>query len=132
MRESVRSMPGFENANVADYDGFVDFLMPTLDCFAAAIKDPYYQEVVGPDESNFADLAKTRVMVGWEEVYVDNGKVVDVKPGELNPTMEKPGRHRRSRMPQDVRRRILAAQGSQAPSYHRPTSHEAYSPVLTA
>lgn len=33
--------------------------------------DPYYAEVVKPDEEAFFDFANSRFTVGWEETYVD-------------------------------------------------------------
>jgi len=38
------------------------------------IVDPYYEEVIAPDEASFFDLASSRFTVGWEEVYVDERK----------------------------------------------------------
>lgn len=36
--------------------------------------DPYYAEVVQPDEESFFDFATSQVTVGWEETYVDASK----------------------------------------------------------
>lgn len=61
---------------VVDYDGFVELLMPSLDCYERAIQDEYYQEVIAPDEAEFADMERTKITVGWEEGCVEDGKVV--------------------------------------------------------
>jgi hypothetical protein len=87
VREEVRSVPGLALASVAEYDGFVELLMPSLSCFDEAQKDPYYLEVVAPDELKFADVPRTQILVGWEEVYVQDGKVVEVPPGQTNVVM---------------------------------------------
>jgi hypothetical protein len=38
--------------------------------------DPYYAAVVKADEEEFCDISKSRVLFGWEEVYIDNGEFV--------------------------------------------------------
>lgn len=61
--------------------------MPSLSCFDEAQKDPYYEEVVAQDELKFADVPRTKILIGWEEVYVQDGKVVEVQPGQANVVM---------------------------------------------
>lgn len=51
--------------------------MPDLECYERARKDKYYEEVITKDEAVFADLGRSKVAVGWEEVWVDGGKVKD-------------------------------------------------------
>jgi len=77
-------VPGLSQANIADYDGLMELTMPSLSCFDEAQKDPYYLEVVAPDELKFADVPRTKILIGWEEVYVKDGKKVEVQPGEAN------------------------------------------------
>lgn len=36
--------------------------------------DPYYAEVVQPDEEAFFDFANSKFTLGWEETYVDASK----------------------------------------------------------
>lgn len=62
----------------ADYDGFVELLMPSLDCYEKALQDEYYINVVGPDDKYFADMDKSKIMIGWEEAYVQDGRVVNL------------------------------------------------------
>lgn len=38
--------------------------------------DPYYEDVVKADEEEFIDTSKSRVLFGWEEVYIDDGKLL--------------------------------------------------------
>lgn len=66
-------MPDFA---VATYDGFVELLMRDLEDFKRAQQDPFYVEKVAPDEAKMADPAKTKIIVGWEECYVLDGKVL--------------------------------------------------------
>lgn len=61
---------------LATYDGFVELLMHDLEDFKRARQDPFYIEKVAPDEAKMADPAKTQIIVGWEECYVLDGKVL--------------------------------------------------------
>lgn len=67
---------------IADYDGFVELLMPDLSCYEKMIQDPYYKDVMVPDEMEFADWSSSKITIGWEEVYVQDGKVVNLDGGE--------------------------------------------------
>lgn len=51
--------------------------MPDLECYEKARTDKYYKEVVEEDEQIFADLESSRVAVGWEEVWIRDGVVVE-------------------------------------------------------
>lgn len=51
--------------------------MPDLACYERALADKYYADVVAPDEAYFADMGRSKVVVGWEEVYVLDGRVVN-------------------------------------------------------
>ncbi|KIW56107.1 hypothetical protein PV05_04790 [Exophiala xenobiotica] len=81
VRDQAKSIPGLAQATIAEWDGFVELLMPNMSCFDEAQKDPYYSEVVFPDELKFADPANSQIIIGWEEVYVQDGKIVDLQPG---------------------------------------------------
>lgn len=80
----VKAMPSIggeidKNSMISDYDGHVELLMPNLDCYQRAIEDEYYKNVIAPDEQEFADWSSSKLTVGWEEVYIQNGKVVNLK-----------------------------------------------------
>ena len=62
----------------AGYDGFVELLMPSLECYEKALQDEYYVNVVSKDDQYFADMGKSKILVGWEEHYVVDGKVVNL------------------------------------------------------
>lgn len=59
-----------------------------FDCLERARQDPYYKDTVAPDEEKFIDMEKSQMIVGWEEVYVEGGQIVDVKIGEGNVVTE--------------------------------------------
>jgi hypothetical protein len=43
-----------------------------------AVQDPEYPEKVKPDEQYLLDPSTSTVTVGWEEVYILDGKVVNI------------------------------------------------------
>lgn len=97
--EKLKTLGDFASSNVADFDGYVELRMPDLSCYERAregeistmskalvevlltisMTDPYYKEVVEPDEAEFFDLGRSRITVGWEEVYIDDrtGKIAE-------------------------------------------------------
>lgn len=77
--------------SAADYDGFVELLMPSLDCYEKALQDEYYVNVVAPDDKYFADMERSKMLVGWEEVYVQDGKPVNF-PQSTEQAMEESSR----------------------------------------
>jgi len=60
-----------------DYDGIAEFWMPDLSCFAKACEDPYYKEVVKPDEDELFVMETSTWTVGWTEVYIQDGKILE-------------------------------------------------------
>lgn len=77
LKTSLPSL-GLDDAKIPDYDGFVEIFVPDLGCYEEAMADQYYKDVITPDEMEFADMARSKVIVGWEELYVDDGKVVNL------------------------------------------------------
>jgi len=66
---------GVRLSSIASFDGCVEVLVPNLECIAKAWKDPYYKEVVAPDEAKFIDMSRIVQTVGYEEVFIEDGKV---------------------------------------------------------
>lgn len=56
--------------------------MPSLECWKSAREHEYYKTVIQPDEEYFADMARSRILVGWEEVYIQHGEVTGGITGE--------------------------------------------------
>ena len=63
---------------LADYDGHVEFMVRSIEDLKKAVEDPEYPERVLPDEQRFLDQSSSVVTLGWEEVYVEDGKVVNI------------------------------------------------------
>ncbi|KIW89477.1 uncharacterized protein Z519_09633 [Cladophialophora bantiana CBS 173.52] len=79
---AVAGFPVLQNAKKLDFDGVGEFLMPEISCFQRAREDPYYTEVIAPDEDKLFDWGSVEWTVGWEEVYIKDGKVVDLPFGD--------------------------------------------------
>lgn len=56
--------------------------MPDISCFHKAREDPYYAEAIAPDEDKLFEWESACWTVGWEEVYVKDGKAVDMPFGD--------------------------------------------------
>ena len=72
---------GFAEAmgwKMSDYDGHVEFLVRSVDDLYKAVQDPDYPEKVAPDEKYLLDPSTSAVTVGWEEVYVLDGNIVNI------------------------------------------------------
>lgn len=50
--------------------------------FARAHKDQYYLEHVSKDEGNFFDPESFQWTAGWEEVFLEGGKVIEAQRGD--------------------------------------------------
>lgn len=51
--------------------------MKNYEDFEKAYDDPYYKEVVRPDEEYLFDIENMRVLVGTETCVVQEGKIVE-------------------------------------------------------
>ncbi|KAF3760667.1 hypothetical protein M406DRAFT_19796, partial [Cryphonectria parasitica EP155] len=55
---AVRNSPSASpSAAAVEFDGIAMFLVPSLDAFRCMVEDPYYVNVVEPDEHNLLDKA---------------------------------------------------------------------------
>ena len=67
------------------YDGIAEFILPQVRCFERAREDPFYKEKVAPDEERFFDWSGAAWTLGWEEVYIKDGVIVDMPGGDTKP-----------------------------------------------
>lgn len=58
------------------YDGVAEFTAESIDVIKRARDDPIFLEVIRPDEERFIQVQNVSWAVGWEEVYVQDGKIV--------------------------------------------------------
>ncbi|ORY01580.1 EthD domain-domain-containing protein [Clohesyomyces aquaticus] len=66
------------------FDGIALFLVPDLEKFMEAFKDPYFVEVIGPDEQKLID----KKGVGSGILASHNGRMVPVVDEDRNPKQE--------------------------------------------
>lgn len=67
---------GQDFANMADCDAFVQIVFRDFQDYVNVREDPHFKEVVAHDHVNFADGAKTRMVIGWLDVHIADGKLV--------------------------------------------------------
>ena len=67
---------------MSTFDGHVEFLVRSVEDLFKATQDPEYPTILFPDEQYLLDKPTSIVTVGWEEVYVLDGRVVNIKEGE--------------------------------------------------
>lgn len=59
------------------FDGHAEILLENWDILGRLRADPYYTEVVEPSEVKLIDKASVVRRVGYEEVWVAEGKAVE-------------------------------------------------------
>ncbi|GKZ30057.1 hypothetical protein AbraIFM66950_007578 [Aspergillus brasiliensis] len=62
---------------LATFDGHAEILLENWDILGRLRADPYYVEVVEPSEVKLIDKSSVVRRVGYEEVWVAEGKAVD-------------------------------------------------------
>lgn len=83
MKETAEvAFPLLKKIKKYEYDGAGEFIMPDISCFHKAQQDPFYLTHMLPDEQKLFDWETTVYQVGWEEIYIKNGKIVDMPNGD--------------------------------------------------
>ncbi|KAF1979245.1 hypothetical protein BU23DRAFT_448016 [Bimuria novae-zelandiae CBS 107.79] len=67
-----------DTAGNRDFDGAAEVTVENLDILPKLVEDNFFSEFTKPDEASLVDPSSVRRTIGYEEVYVDQGKVVDV------------------------------------------------------
>jgi hypothetical protein len=78
-------MPALKKMRKLEFDGSGDFIMANTSCFTKFQQDPYFLSDVFPDEQRFIDWDSAFYSIGWEEVYIKDGRVVDLPYGDYAP-----------------------------------------------
>ncbi|ETI24899.1 hypothetical protein G647_04269 [Cladophialophora carrionii CBS 160.54] len=74
---AIADFPALGGLKKLDFDGVGEFLMLDASCFQKAREDPYYEQVVMPDENQLFEWESAQWTLGWEEVYIKDGKIVE-------------------------------------------------------
>lgn len=67
-----------DTAGNLDFDGVAEVTVENLDILRKLVDDNFFAEFAKPDEAALVDLSSVRRTIGYEEVHVDQGKVIDV------------------------------------------------------
>jgi hypothetical protein len=70
--------------NVTPYDGVAEFLVKDVGDIIRSRDDPVFLKEIRDDELNFFDVPGMAWTIGWEEVYVENNKIVPDSQVRLN------------------------------------------------
>lgn len=74
MNEINKPLPNIFN-NTA-FDAIVQIVFRDVQDYINVKDDPYFRDVVNPDRFNFADDAESKMVFGWFERHVADGKIV--------------------------------------------------------
>jgi len=58
------------------FDGIVEVQVPTWETYTKALEDPYYVEVVRPDEQKFFDEKQLAFSLGFDYLGVEGGQAL--------------------------------------------------------
>lgn len=68
-------------SNVENYDCFIHIVFKDVQDFINVKNDPHYSQVVVPDHRNFADHERTKMVTGWYEKHIVEGRAVAAEAG---------------------------------------------------
>lgn len=60
---------------IATYDGYAEFLVPSVEIFQAAFDNPFYAQEVAPDEDYLFDKGRFALSAGYRQVFSCKGDV---------------------------------------------------------
>lgn len=65
---------------INDHDIGIGFYVRSMDQLQALMADPEFQAMLA-EEVDIIDPSRANLTLGWEEVYVEDGKVVNIEGG---------------------------------------------------
>ncbi|KAL5380640.1 hypothetical protein DPSP01_007702 [Paraphaeosphaeria sporulosa] len=66
---------------VDDHDFEIVFYVRSMEQLGGLLGDPEFQQLMA-DEADICDQERAELSIGWEEVFVENGKVVNIEEGK--------------------------------------------------
>ena len=75
---SAQALGIHDNAGILDFDGHAEVVVPNIDVLKKLVEDNFFAEFATPDEEALVDMASVMRSIGYEEIHVDKGKVVEV------------------------------------------------------
>lgn len=65
-----------DDAKTLDFDGHAEVVVPNIDVLKKLVEDNFFTEFAKPDEEALVDMSSVMRTIGYEEIYVENGKAV--------------------------------------------------------
>lgn len=65
-----------DNSGMLDFDGHAEVVVPDIEVFKQLVKDKFFEQFATPDEEALVDMESVKRKIGYEEIHVENGKVV--------------------------------------------------------
>jgi hypothetical protein len=65
-----------DDAGILDFDGHAEVVVPNIGVLKKLVDDDFFAEFATPDEEALVDMASVKRSIGYEEIHVENGKVV--------------------------------------------------------
>lgn len=63
---------------MADFDATTEFYVHKLEDILAVLTDPEWASKIAPKDAQYADVTEALTTAGWEEVYIENGEIVNI------------------------------------------------------
>ncbi|GAB1206402.1 hypothetical protein APSETT445_005089 [Aspergillus pseudonomiae] len=64
--------------SIDDHDVSISVYVPDPETLQAIVTDPEFQSLIA-GEDEILDQTRAHVTAGWEEVFIENGKIVDIE-----------------------------------------------------
>ena len=73
---SAQALGIHDDAKILDFDGHAEVVVSNIDVLKQLVKDNFFSEFAKPDEEALVDMNSVMRTIGYEEIHVENGKVV--------------------------------------------------------
>ncbi|KAK5061395.1 hypothetical protein LTR84_007937 [Exophiala bonariae] len=83
-QSAIDAYPDLKSLSLTPYDGVAEFIVKDMADIRKSQEDPFYLNEVRNDEANFFDVSGAHWTIGWEEVYVEDNKLVPESQIRLN------------------------------------------------
>ena len=65
-----------DDASILDFDGHAEVVVPDIDVLKRLVEDDFFSAFATPDEEALVDMKSVMRRIGYEEIHVENGRVV--------------------------------------------------------
>ncbi|MCJ1237159.1 hypothetical protein MMC14_005144 [Varicellaria rhodocarpa] len=67
------------DASILDFDGHAEVVVPSIEVLKKLVEDNFFTDFTTPDEEALVDMVSMKRSIGYEEIHVDKGKVVEIQ-----------------------------------------------------